>query len=143
MHNIIQFEEVHITEAVKLWSKIEHFDIGESDKPSNLKRYLIRNANYYFVAIHENNITGTILAGHDEYRGYIYHLATVDSNRRTGIASALLEKSLTALHKDGIFKCHAFVFQSNPYADLFWSNIGWQQRDELYVYSKWLSERTT
>ena len=143
MHNIIQFVETHIAEAVKLWDEIDHLDIGESDQPPNLQRYLLKNANYSFVATHKNNITGTILAGHDEYRGYIYHLATADVSRRTGIASALLEKSLAALYEDDIFKCHAFVFQSNPYADLFWSNIDWQKRDELYVYSKQLSGSIT
>ena len=23
-------------------------------------------------------------------------------------------------------KCHAFVFRSNPYAELFWSKLGWE-----------------
>lgn len=143
VHAIIPFVEAHIPTALELWSKSEHVGFGDSDEPSKLKRYIKRNVGYSFVAIHQNELIGTILAGHDERRGYIYHLATSVSNRRTGVASDLLDRSLSALRGYGILKCHAFVFRTNPHAELFWSKLGWQQRDDLYVYSKITSENST
>ena len=130
------FEEKHLPAAIALWSSTEHIGIGDSDALPDLRTFLEHNHRYCFVAQREEELLGTILAGHDHRRGYIYHLATAGSSRREGIASSLLDQSLTALKTDGIRKCHAFVFRTNPYAELFWNKLGWQERDDLYVFSK-------
>ena len=130
------FELKHLPAAIELWDSTEHIGIGESDALPDLQAFLQNNHRYSFVAKQSEELLGTILAGHDYRRGYIYHLATAGSSRREGIASELLDHSLLALKSDGIHKCHAFVFKKNPYAELFWNKLGWQRRDDLYVFSK-------
>ena len=76
------------------------------------------------------------LCGTGGRRGYLHHLAVSPESLRRGVGRALLEATLSALHRIGIRKCHAFVFQSNPFGELFWERPGWQRRDELQVYSK-------
>lgn len=136
MFEITPFEQTHLTSAIELWSSTEHIGIGDSDGLTDLQRFLEHNHRYSFVAERKERLLGTVLAGHDHRRGYIYHLATAGSSRREGIASSLLDQSLIALQADGIRKCHAFVFRANPYAELFWHKLGWQERDDLYVFSK-------
>lgn len=109
--------------------------MGESDAVADLETFLRENGRYSFIVENDEILLGTILAGHDTRRGYIYHLATDGSSRREGIASALLDSALASLKSDGIRKCHAFVFKSNPYADLFWTKLGWERRDDLHVFS--------
>jgi len=138
MHEIISFEHEYITDALQLWAETDHLGVGDSDLVPDLDRFLDQNQRYSFVAKSGSNLIGTILVGQDGRRGYIYHLATLGSNRREGIASGLLNFALTALQDDKIRKCHAFVFRSNPYAELFWSKLGWVEREDLYVFSKTL-----
>ncbi len=131
------FDEKHLDAAVELWKSTEHIGMGDSDALPDLKTFLEHNHRYSFVAEQEAQLVGTILAGHDHRRGFIYHLATAGSVRREGIATTLLDQSLLALKADGIRKCHAFVFRTNPYAELFWNKLGWQERSDLYVFSKY------
>jgi len=58
-------------------------------------------------------------------------------NRATAVSDApCLKPHFSPWHRIGIRKCHAFVFHSNPFGELFWERSGWQRRDGLYVFSK-------
>ncbi len=135
------FSDSDIDDAHDLWRNVEHLGISAADATPDLQRFLRANAAFSFTARAVSGpgqgvLNGTVLAGHDYRRGYIYHLATRGTQRRQGLASALLDASLQALAGANIRKCHAFVFRDNPYADLFWKQLGWQRRDELDVFSR-------
>jgi N-acetylglutamate synthase len=136
MVSIQIFTEQHIPEALDLWRATEHIGLSSADEPPALARYLRRNPGFSFVGIDDGALVGAVLCGHDGRRGFIHHLAIVPSHRRSGIGSQLIDHCLESLRRAGIVKCHAFVFHSNPYAGLFWEPAGWQQRENLMVYSK-------
>ena len=47
---------------------------------------LIRNLNTSFVAVEDDEIIGTVMAGHDGYRGYIHHTCVLDKFRKKVLA---------------------------------------------------------
>jgi ribosomal protein S18 acetylase RimI-like enzyme len=125
-----------IDAALKLWRQIEGIGLSDADRPEQLRAFLYRNPALSYVAASASTLTGTILCGTDGRRGYIHHLAVAAASRRSGIGRGLIECALSALQRIGIQKCHAFVFQSNPFGDLFWGRLGWQRREGLHVYSR-------
>ena len=137
-----RFEARHITKALALWRDVENIGLSSADEPDQIASFLARNPGFSFVAIDDGQLVGACLCGHDGRRGYVHHLAVHEAHRKTGLGSELLTHSLDALRSSGIRKCHAFVFHSNPYADLFWTPQGWERRDDLLVYSKHTSDRT-
>jgi putative acetyltransferase len=124
-----------IAEAIALWLRTEGLGLGESDTPQAVTKFLAHNPGFSFVARSGGVLVGAVLCGHDGRRGYIYHLAVDREHRRRGIGRRLLALSLASLLEAGIPKCHAFVFQSNPCAELFWAPSGWTLREDLLVYS--------
>jgi ribosomal protein S18 acetylase RimI-like enzyme len=136
METITPFTETRIREALRFWQATDHIGLSSADSPDALGSFLARNPGLSFCALHSNRLVGTILCGTDGRRGYIYHLAVTDDHRRTGLGKRLVSRSLEALARAGIPKCHAFVFDDNPYGELFWDATGWQRRDDLRVYSK-------
>ncbi len=135
MPSITTFAPEHIPHAVELWESTEHMCLSDSDEPEALESYLLRNPGLSFVAIRSGRVVGTILCGHDGRRGCIYHLAVADFYRRNRLGSELLRKSLESLERAGISDCHAFVFDDNPFANLFWQKQGWEYRDDLLVFT--------
>jgi N-acetylglutamate synthase len=125
--------------ALQLWQRTEGIGLSDADRPDRLREFLSRNPGLSRVAVSGAILIGTILCGTDGRRGYIYHLAVAVESRRSGVGRALLAESLSALQRIGIRKCHAFVFQSNPFGELFWEQSGWQRRDDLQVYSRVLN----
>ncbi len=132
------FERNHIDAALKLWSGMDGIGLSASDTPERINNFLDANPGLSFVALAGETLAGALLCGQDGRRGYIHHLAVAPGLRNQGIGRQLVERALNGLRDLDILKCHLFVFQSNPDADLFWARLGWKRRDELYVYSQTL-----
>ncbi len=124
--------------ALDLWRRCEGVGLRDSDSPVGIASYLQRNPGLSFIALQEQRIVGSILAGHDGRRGYLQHLAVAPEHRRQGIGSEPLSRCLAALAAEGIGKSHVHVFADNPAGREFWARRGWQRRDELQVYS-WIN----
>ncbi len=88
-----------------------------------------------FIAKFQTKIVGTILAGHDGRRGYIYHLFVAPGHRRKQIGNRLLEASLKALKKKGIPRCIVTVLKKNAIGNDFWRAKGWTDVDFVNVFS--------
>ncbi len=137
---ILPFLAEHIEPALDLWRRIDHLGLSASDDPIHLARFLRRNPGFSQVAEKHGELIGTALCGHDGRRGYIHHLAVDPRYRRAGVGRALLERCLEMLREVKILKCHAFVFEGNPFGALFWQPEGWELRSELAVFSRFLAE---
>ena len=123
----------------RLWETCEGVGLNDADRPEALRRYLARNPGMSFVAIDAEQVVGTVLCGHDGRRGYLNHLAVRPEFRRRGLARQLVGHCLAALEREGIAKCHLFIFGTNQEGRRFWRRIGWQLRGDLAVASRVLT----
>lgn len=110
------------------------------DSREGIERFLKRNPDTCFVAEDGRNIVGVIIAGNDGRRGYIYHTAVNPEFRRKGIARALVNAALEALHDLGINKTALVVFERNADGNAFWECIGFTERNDLVYRNKALTE---
>lgn len=134
--NIEAYEDV-----LALWQQCEGIGLSGADSRENVHRFLEQNPGLSFVASAEGRIIGTVLAGHDRRRGYIYHLAVHPDWRRQGLGRRLVDRCLQALREAGIQKGHLFVFKNNEAGIGFWKSVGWERRSDLVVMSKPLEEK--
>jgi len=123
-------------DALLLWKKTEGIGLSEADSKEKIAEFLVKNRGLCLVCEENKRLKGTLLCGTDGRRGYIYHLAVEEENRRTGIGMKLVQKSLSELKKMGIEKCHIFVFDQNIVGKEFWKRIGWSDRADILIYSK-------
>jgi len=132
------FREMTIQDYDKLWTLWNASDgvgLSDADSEENIKLFLERNPGLSLVAYDGELLVGSVLCGHDGRRGYIHHLAVMDSHRRQGVASQLINRCLSSLRLTGIAKCHLFVFRDNALAIDYWLNTGWILRHDLAVCS--------
>lgn len=123
-------------EILELWKRCEGIGLSSADEREPVSAFLRHNPDLCFVARIDGKIIGTSLCGSDGRRGALYHLAVDQNYRRNGIGKALVQRSLEALQRQGIQKCHLMVFVSNLEGQQFWSRTGWTLRKDILLMSK-------
>jgi len=118
-----------------IWQETPGMGLSSVDSRENIAKFLQANPALSFVAEIDGEIIGTVLAGNDSRRGFLYHLTVLPQFRKQGIATALIREALSGLKKLGIVKCHLFVLTSNSSAMEYYCKIGWQERVDIQVFS--------
>lgn len=114
-----------------LWSSAP--GVRTSESPEEFGRILARNPGLSCAAVVSGKLVGAVLACHDGRRGYLYHLAVAEPQRKLGIARAIVERCLQRLKAIGIERCSIHLIVDNDGGAAFWKQIGWRERTDLKV----------
>ncbi len=129
------FAPADIPAARRLWARTPGLGLSESDRPRALTAYLERNPGLSQVIRWRGRLAGTVLAGHDGRRGFLWHLAVAEACQGRGWGRALVERALVELTGLGIPKTYVFVLAENRCALDFWRHLGWKKRRDLVTLS--------
>lgn len=120
-------------QVYSLWKECSGVGInGIDDSKERIAGFLNMNQDICLVAEENNEIIGTILAGYDGRRAYIYHTAVRDDMRKKGIGKQLVAEELKQFEKMGVNKAAGVVFVDNINAQRFWGKCGFTIRKDLY-----------
>lgn len=122
-------------EVYALWQITTKRALSSADSRDRIEAYLNRNKGMSQVAVDQGKIIGTVLAGHDGRRGFIYHMAVLPEYRRHHIGKHLAEKALQKIAEDNIDKTHIYCFKDNFTGQSFWTNNGFEKRDDIFDFS--------
>lgn len=100
-----------------------------------MTRLIERNPAMSCAAEVAGRLVGTVLCGHDGWRGWLYHVAVDPTWRRRGLATAMVSRAQAELAKAGVRRVHALMLSGNRDAMQFWSAAGWRQREDLSLVS--------
>jgi N-acetylglutamate synthase len=128
--------EADYENAVALWGTTAGVGLNEADHRENICRYLARNPELSQVAEVKGHFAGAVLCGHDGRRGYMHHLAVASDFRRNGIGQSLVEECAARLAREGIGRCHLFVYPDNEQGLMFWRRMGFEQRHDIQICSR-------
>lgn len=122
-------------ELVRLWSSFPGNAITGADSREEFEAFLTRNGSFCFTACENDEVVGSVMAGSDGRRGYVYHLAVRADHQLKGIGATLMRMVEDALFKTGLEKVHLFIFTDNP-AVAFYERSGWHVRNDITVMSR-------
>lgn len=130
--NIRLMKPTDFPQSLTLWESTPGMGLNPADDSfEGIERYLQRNPESCFVAEEDGRVLGTILAGHDGRRGYIYHLAVAKDFQRQGLGRELAGQAISALQRQGIRKAALVAFRSNSTGNAFWESLGFFCRGDL------------
>jgi N-acetylglutamate synthase len=127
--------ESDFPKLIKLWEATGNIEIRHTDTPEALARFLYRNPSCSYAAYAGTRLIGAVLAGHDGWRGYLYHMAVKPDYRERGIGTRLVNAAVSAIKSEDIQKIHCLVKRDNLVAQQFWEACSFEQREELFDYS--------
>ncbi|HMI20553.1 MAG TPA: GNAT family acetyltransferase [Sphingomonas sp.] len=78
-------------------------------------------------------LTGTIMAGYDGHRGWLYYVAVADDRRGTGLGRALVEAAEHWLAAQGTRVIRLMVRAENDAVTGFYAALGYEGSDMLVM----------
>jgi ribosomal protein S18 acetylase RimI-like enzyme len=82
-----------------------------------------------FVAVDCDQVVGTIMAGYDGHRGWLYAVAVHQQYRRSGLGTTLVRRAETALASLGCVKVNLQVRSTNQTVVQFYQRLGYAVED--------------
>lgn len=119
------------TEAlVTLWRAVfpEYDDPTrpQRDPRANIERKLAFGDGLFWLAEREATLIGSVMAGYDGHRGWLYSLGVHPAERGRGLGRRLLQHAEQALAQRGCPKINLQVLTQNEGALAFWRSVGYQ-----------------
>lgn len=138
---IVPFTIDRYDEVYDLWMNSKNMGFNNvDDTREGIEKLARKNPNTCFLAMEGDKVVGTVLAGNDGRRGYVYHLLVVEEMRKQGIGRALIDAMLEGMRLEGISKVALVVFAYNDTANAFYEKIGFTKRDDLFYRNIALKE---
>lgn len=86
-----------------------------------------------------DQLAGSVMAGQDGHRGWVYYLAVDPALQGKGFGRELMEEAGLWLQSRGAPKLELMVRDGNDHAAKFYETLGFE-RQQVTVYGKWLKD---
>jgi ribosomal protein S18 acetylase RimI-like enzyme len=127
---VVPFEnELHREQVVVLWERVFGYPDQRNDPSLVIDKKLAMGDGLFLVAVDGDQVVGTVMAGYDGHRGWIYSMAVLQERRGAGIGSRLLEQAEGELVKLGCVKINLQIFGTNEAVKGFYEKCGYRVED--------------
>jgi len=125
MQTIIEYSDaVHRQQVIQLWKAVFAYDAAHNDPDLAIDRKLAVHDGLFFVTVLEGVVVGTIMAGYDGHRGWLYSVAVHPDYRQHGCGAALVRHAEAALIGLGCLKINLQILGSNAKVAAFYESLG-------------------
>jgi ribosomal protein S18 acetylase RimI-like enzyme len=123
---IIPFSDAtHRDQVISLWSDAFGYDAAHNAPGLAIDKKLAFDDNLFFVAVCGQSVVGTVMAGYDGHRGWIYAVAVLPDFRKRGIGSRLLTFAEEKLSQLGCMKINLQIMEGNQAVERFYAANGY------------------
>ena len=126
---IRRFEDQDTQVVLDLWREAFPKMRPWHHPPTDIRRKATFQGELFVVAVIDESVVGTAMAGFDGYRGYVYRVAVDQDHRRRGIATALMRRVEAALRALDCPKLKLQVEPGNTDVIAFYRHLGYQVDD--------------
>jgi ribosomal protein S18 acetylase RimI-like enzyme len=131
---IDKFNLKYYNKVVELWKRAG-IEVGSSDSEEEIAGVQNRNPNLFLIGKEDGNIVAVVIGAFDGRRGYIHHLAVDPDYQKRGYGKIIIDELIERFRKKKVHKIHLFIEKTNHEVVDFYSNLGWNVRDDLIMMS--------
>jgi len=129
--SIVTYQQSHFDSVRLLWH-----EAFPNDPPWNAAELAIPakleiQPELFLVATAQGSVVGSIMAGYDGHRGWLYAVAVLQSQQRQGIGTALVREAEARLLAMGCSKINLQVRSSNIAVVRFYQSLGYDIEERV------------
>ena len=92
----------------------------------DIERCILAPSSGLMLASLDREIVGSIMLGHDSYKGWVYYLAVIPRFQRRGIGGSLMKYAESWMRERKISKLQASIGDNNMFVHAFYRNLGYR-----------------
>ena len=128
--NIRKFNSSDKNALIELWATVFP-DNAPHNEPSLMLEAKLAVDDLIFVAEHRGKLIGACMAGYDGVRGWLYAVAVLSENRRSGAGAALVKYAMQSLKQIGCIKVNLQIRATNTEVSAFYHALGFTSEERL------------
>jgi ribosomal protein S18 acetylase RimI-like enzyme len=137
MHTIIQYSDTsHRPQVVQLWQTVFGYEDAHNAPELAIDKKLAVADGLFFVALDNGTVAGTVMAGYDGHRGWLYSVAVHPAHRQHGLGAALIRFAEDALTTRGCLKINLQIRGGNERVAAFYESLGFVVEDRISMGKK-------
>jgi ribosomal protein S18 acetylase RimI-like enzyme len=117
--------------VVALWREVFPDAPPWNDPRGDIRRKLGVQRELFLVAVNEDGLVGTAMAGFDGHRGWVHLVAVSPRHRRRGIGAALMKRVERDIVRHGCGKLNLQVRETNRDVIEFYERLGYKIEDRV------------
>ncbi|KFE49427.1 GNAT family acetyltransferase [Pseudomonas congelans] len=126
MNCIVEYSDPHHRLAViQLWKTVFNDDMPHNRPDLSIDKKLAVDDHLFFVALADAEVVGTLLAGYDGHRGWLYSVAVDPQQRGKGLGTRLVRHAEKALADLGCVKINLQIHTFNESVQAFYQTLGY------------------
>jgi ribosomal protein S18 acetylase RimI-like enzyme len=131
-YKITEYNNVkHRGQVISLWNDAFGYETSHNAPDIVIDKKVDFNDGLFFVALDNDDVIGTVMAGYDGHRGWIYSIAVLPAYRKKGLGSALLSFAEKKLSEKGCMKINLQILDGNESVEAFYLSNGFQTEKRI------------
>ena len=122
---------LHRDKVISLWKEVFGYEANHNAPRLVIDKKLEFGDDLFFIALYNKAVVGTIMAGYDGHRGWIYSIAVSPNHQKKGIGSALLAFAERKLSELGCMKINLQIIEGNEAVENFYIANGYQTEKRI------------
>ena len=122
---------LHRDQVISLWNKVFGYEADHNASQLVIDKKLEFGDGLFFIALNKQDVVGTIMAGYDGHRGWIYSIAVSPICQKQGIGSSLLAFAERKLSELGCMKINLQIVEGNEVVENFYLSNGYQTEKRI------------
>ncbi len=121
----------HRDRVIALWEAVFGYETAHNSPHLVIDKKVAIDDGLFFVAVAGVEVVGTIMAGYDGHRGWIYAVAVHPDCRHRGIGSGLVSHAESILSEKGCMKINLQIMQGNETVAAFYASLGYSEEQRV------------
>jgi ribosomal protein S18 acetylase RimI-like enzyme len=137
MQSITEYsDERYRGQVIELWKTVFGYEAPHNRLSLTIDKKLAVKDGLFFVALAQESVVGTIMAGYDGHRGWLYLVAVHSAYRKKGVGTALVRHAERALTERGCVKINLQIAGGNESVAAFYQLLGYAVEPRLSMGKK-------